>query len=182
MGTESTTPMPTASEPKEPRTRTAFNILAAVAGVFGLGLELEGSHPYFGLALITVALVYGAWELFTSPVATQKLPLKFRIATLVILAGGLLWASWPHLRKIFKNDASQEGKNAKPDLSSALTTNKPGPNISKESAPPRSEPKLHVKNPAHPDVGLRFVYPQMPALVVVNKSDFVARNIKWMVI
>ena len=32
-----------------------------------------------------------------------------------------------------------------------------------------------------PDVALRFVYPKSPALILVNQSSVVARDIKWMV-
>ncbi len=37
------------------------------------------------------------------------------------------------------------------------------------------------KEAVPPEVGLRFVYPKEPALVIVNQSDAIARNIKWMV-
>jgi hypothetical protein len=35
---------------------------------------------------------------------------------------------------------------------------------------------------AKPDVSLRFVYPDAPALVLENNSDVIAKDIKWMVI
>jgi hypothetical protein len=34
----------------------------------------------------------------------------------------------------------------------------------------------------HPDVSLRFVYPKSPALVLVNNSEIIARDIKWVVV
>lgn len=37
------------------------------------------------------------------------------------------------------------------------------------------------KEAAPPTVGLRFVYPKSPALIVVNQSAVIARNIKWTV-
>lgn len=48
----------------------------------------------------------------------------------------------------------------------------------------------HVYHPARaeslpgekPDVSLRFVHPEYPALIVVNKSSVIARDIKWCVV
>lgn len=37
------------------------------------------------------------------------------------------------------------------------------------------------KETAPPTVALRFVYPESPALVLVNQSDVVAKNTKWLV-
>jgi membrane protein implicated in regulation of membrane protease activity len=92
--------MDTAEQPKEPRLRTAFNIFAAVGGIFGLGLELEGSHPYIGIALMFAALAYGVWEVFTSPVAAQRFSRRTRIVFLSVLTVVLLWISWPHIKRI----------------------------------------------------------------------------------
>jgi hypothetical protein len=49
---------PAVQEPKEPRMRTAFNTFAAIVGVFGLGMEMQGNLPFVGLFLITSALAY----------------------------------------------------------------------------------------------------------------------------
>lgn len=48
------------------------------------------------------------------------------------------------------------------------------------SEPPKPEPQ----NPPSqmPNVALRFVYPKSPALVIMNTSDSVARDIKWSVV
>jgi hypothetical protein len=35
---------------------------------------------------------------------------------------------------------------------------------------------------AKPDVSLRFVYPEAPALILENNSDIIAKDIKWMVL
>jgi hypothetical protein len=93
MGIFNPSPTP---EPKEPRIRTVFNIAAAVAGVFGLGLEVEGTHPYIGILMMVGALAYGGWELFTSPAAKRVSPLV-RVSFLVVLSGLLIWVSSPHL-------------------------------------------------------------------------------------
>ena len=44
-----------------------------------------------------------------------------------------------------------------------------------------SPPAVAVPAPA-PDVTLKFVYRESPALVIVNSSDVVARDMKWMVV
>lgn len=46
---------------------------------------------------------------------------------------------------------------------------------------PPTQPEPQPPKESPPDVGLRFVYPKSPALVIVNLSDSVAREIKWIV-
>lgn len=58
--------------------------------------------------------------------------------------------------------------------------------------PVQTDPKLPEKTavavpsvpapPSAPSVALRFVYPKAPALVIVNDSEAVARDIKWTVV
>lgn len=60
---------------------------------------------------------------------------------------------------------------------------------SKEGAKKAVKEKRSEQNPSSneavqqgPDVTLRFVYPKSPALILVNTSDKVARDIKWAVL
>jgi hypothetical protein len=41
---------------------------------------------------------------------------------------------------------------------------------------------VQTPTPVAPDVALRFVYPKSPALVIANRSDSIARDIKWVVV
>jgi hypothetical protein len=43
-------------------------------------------------------------------------------------------------------------------------------------------PKTPGPAPQRPEVALRFVYPEAPALVIANPSDVIARDIKWTVV
>jgi hypothetical protein len=112
---------PPSKDNKEPVGRTAFNIFAAVIGVFGFGLDMEGTHPYIGILLMTCALVYGAWELLTSKAAINRFPLAVRIIFLVALLAVLLVVSWPHRTEITSDqientDKHDNSKKASPDL------------------------------------------------------------------
>jgi hypothetical protein len=97
LGLFSPSPM---SEPKEPPMRTAFNIIAAVIAVFAFGLEMEGSHPYWGMFFMAAALGYGAWELFTSKAAISRFSAPIRVMFLIALSGVFGWVSWPHILDI----------------------------------------------------------------------------------
>jgi len=71
--------------------------------------------------------------------------------------------------------------------------NEPPPSPSAPSNPPLQQPPASRESPKTPqpprkslptvvrmpEVSLRFVYPKSPALVIVNPSDSVARDIKW---
>lgn len=51
--------------------------------------------------------------------------------------------------------------------------------IEARSQKPPEPPKVEI--PEAPDVTLRFIYPNEPALVLVNQSGVTARDIKWTV-
>jgi hypothetical protein len=95
---------PSRAETKEPRLRTAFNILAAIAGVFGFGFTLMGTHPVIGLVLMAVSVAYGISELVRSPSITRRLPRWLRVVVGLALCGALLWAAWPQIRKVFRTN------------------------------------------------------------------------------
>ena len=46
---------------------------------------------------------------------------------------------------------------------------------------PQVSPRLTLK-PRYPDVKLSFIYAKSPALIIVNPSDLIAREIKWTVV
>jgi hypothetical protein len=52
--------------------------------------------------------------------------------------------------------------------------------VAKNASFPDSKSVDHSANPS-PDVSLRFVYPKSPALMLMNSSDALARDIKWTV-
>jgi len=83
---------------KESRVRTIFNICAAVATVFGFGLEMKGSHPIIGICLMASAVAYLFWELFTSPVAIQRIAAPLRLVFVLLAFTALSWISWPHVK------------------------------------------------------------------------------------
>jgi hypothetical protein len=89
-------------EPKEPGIRKAFNIVAAIAGVFGLGLEMTGHHPYIGIVLMAISVAYGIFELSTSPVLTKRLSRPIRVLSAVLLAAMLSWFAWPRIAQLIK--------------------------------------------------------------------------------
>lgn len=53
-----------------------------------------------------------------------------------------------------------------------------------DSKPVTSGEQETIKSPSlqRPEVGLRFVYPQSPALIITNKSTVVASDINWIVV
>lgn len=95
---------------KEPTARKVFSIFAAIAGVFGVGLDIEGTHPTIGICLMLAAIGYMFWELFTSPVAAQKIPVQWRAFIAVIASILLLWVSWPDLKSVIFPDTPIQDK------------------------------------------------------------------------
>lgn len=94
--------------PKESPVRRIANIIAAILAIFGFGLEMEGSHPYIGILFMCGALLYGAWELFTSKAAIRAFPLPVRISFLLLLLAGISWVSWPHVAEIVKGTSRMQ--------------------------------------------------------------------------
>lgn len=92
--------------------RTAFNILAAVLGVIAFGFLIVGTHPYYAMTFVALALIYGVWELFTSPAAIQKFPFWTRCLLILALACAVSVGCWPNLRDIFVVSKSTEGPTA----------------------------------------------------------------------
>jgi hypothetical protein len=128
-------------EPKEPVTRKIFNIIAAIAGVFGFGLEMTGHYPHIGIALMAVAVTYGIWELFTSPVLTRRFSPRLRIISAVILCAALVWASWPRILEIVKPVASNQ------QASSEEVAHKSEPQPKVGAGPEVAKPKESKKPP-----------------------------------
>ncbi len=105
---------PPAPEPKDPPMRVAFNVIAVFLGIFGFGLAMEDSHPYWGMLFMVLALVYLAWELFTSKAAIKRFPAAVRAIFLAVASMSFLWVSWPHIMGITSPKKTEPTKAEQP--------------------------------------------------------------------
>ena len=77
---------------------------------------------------------------------------------------------------------SKENLTSKTEQPKQPQANKPTKQNKKTAKTEQPQPPSSLSKEEPPAVGLRFVYPKEPALMIRNLSDSVARDIKWMVI
>jgi hypothetical protein len=161
---------------------------AVVTLALGLGYACVGfAPPEFRRArvcFIGSAALLGGMEVVWYAQTGYSFMWRVLVASLICLTIGIGLPEtlrWVHKRELYASSVPQP----KPEPEQTPPTD----NIDKEkpATPPertKIPPKQHTPPVTQrlPDVSLRFVYSQAPALVIENRSDALARQIKWMVI
>lgn len=159
---------------KKPISRSSFEAAAGILlAIFSLVFPMTWWLKTLLILIVAVILIWIIYRLAW----TINFRSSVKVLMSILALGILTFLSWDPIRDQYVKDHTVKNGQADTKTSKQAVT-------AQSEAPPSpypTEPKSKPVTPKTklPDVTLRFIYAKEPALVIVNRSDTIARDIKW---
>lgn len=152
--------------------------LGTVAGIL-LGIFAIVFPMFWWIKALLMSICSGIliWMIYRSA-WTINLRSSVKVLISILVVGILVFISFGTIRDQYIKEHPIKVEQAQTKTSEQTTSTQS--EVPPPPPPTELKPKQVPPKPKLPDVALRFVYAKEPALVIVNRSDSIARSIKWM--